>query len=120
MGETVPRAKGEDEISLATNRRVEFKIIHQLSGEERPEHYRPEVRLPWSGDDATITNPEAPPLAEPKPVRPPPDPDAPLDVNQFLEEEDSELGSEDETDARESGGGDTPSEPATVPDQESP
>jgi len=119
MGETVPRAKGEDEVSLATNRRVEFKIIHQLSGDERPETYRPEVRLPWSGDDATITNPEAPPPSDPKPVRPPPDPDAPLDVDQFLEEQDGELDSDVDEALQDDGGSDSPSEPATVPDQES-
>lgn len=91
MGETVPRKEGEDEASLATNRRVEFRIIRQLGGDERPDQYRDGVRLPWSGDDAEVVTPEAPPPPEDQPAeRPPPDPDAPLDIDQFLDDDESE------------------------------
>ena len=89
MGETVPRMAGEDEASLATNRRVEFKIIKQMSGDERPDPYREAVTLPWSGDPADIRTPEAPPVEPKAENRPPPDPDAPLDIGQFLDEDDA-------------------------------
>ena len=66
MGEVVPIVQGEDEATLATNRRVEFRIVRQYGPNEQPPAYREGVLLPWSGDAATIRNPEPPPPPEPK------------------------------------------------------
>lgn len=85
MGETVPRAFGEDEASLATNRRVEFHIIKQYTAEDPPPPYRPDVKLPWSGDPAEVTTPPPPPT----PQRKPPDPEERLDEDQFDDDTDS-------------------------------
>lgn len=69
MGEVVPIAEGSDEASLERNRRVEFEIIKQYApGDETPE-YETSLKLPWSGEPATVSVP--PPL--PEPVKPPTD-----------------------------------------------
>ena len=88
MGETVPRTPGADEASLAYNRRVEFRIIKQFAQGEKPPVYRTDVRLPWSGEGAAVVEPKAPPPPEPKPKREP-KPDDPLNLDMFLNEDDS-------------------------------
>jgi outer membrane protein OmpA-like peptidoglycan-associated protein len=86
MGETVPSIGGGDEASLATNRRVEFDIIKQYEMGDTPPPLRENVRLPWSGDPATIINPPPPPPLPPK-EKPKAKPGDPLDLNAFLEED---------------------------------
>ncbi|MBL8617876.1 MAG: OmpA family protein [Deltaproteobacteria bacterium] len=66
MGETVPKTAGTDEAALAENRRVEFKIIKQYEGDERPPEYRGNVRLPWNGEAINVKAPVAPPAPEEK------------------------------------------------------
>ena len=85
MGEVVPRNEGEDEASLAGNRRVEFEIVRQYRPDETPEPMRENVRLPWTGEPANVGTP-------PKPEAPPPPPKNPedLDLDDFFEEEDAE------------------------------
>ena len=82
MGEVVPRNSGEDEASLAGNRRVEFEIVRQYRPDETPEPMREGVRLPWSGDEANVGTP-------PKPEAPPPPPPKPedLDMDDFFDDE---------------------------------
>jgi OOP family OmpA-OmpF porin len=82
MGEVVPRNSGEDEVSLAGNRRVEFEIVRQYRPDETPEPMREGVRLPWSGEDAKVGTP-------PKPEAPPPPPPKPedLDMDDFFEDD---------------------------------
>ncbi|MEC7946020.1 MAG: OmpA family protein, partial [Myxococcota bacterium] len=70
MGEVVPRRAGEDEASLAANRRVEFKIVRQYAPDERPPAQRVGVRFPWDGTEATIRTPETPPAPETTSPRP--------------------------------------------------
>ena len=92
LGEVVPTQTGDDEASLAANRRVEFKIIKQFAPDERPPPYRDGVRFPWNGEDATIRTPEAPPpdtsTEEPSSVA---DPDAPVDMEQFFDDIEAEM-----------------------------
>lgn len=83
MGETVPRNAGDDEASLAGNRRVEFKIVRQYRPDEEPEQLREEVKLPWSGEPADVG---VPPKPEAPPEPPPKDP-ADLDLDDFFDEE---------------------------------
>lgn len=58
MGETVPIAVGEDEASLAQNRRVEFDIIKQLGPLDVAPKYPNDILLPWSGARSKVN--EAP------------------------------------------------------------
>lgn len=71
MGKVIPLTDGTDEESLAVNRRVEFKIIHQYQpGDELPPYER-RVKLPWSGEPAEVEVPTeiaAPKRPAPKPV----------------------------------------------------
>ena len=72
MGEVVPVAMGSDEASLEKNRRVEFEIIKQYDPNEtrpsrRPPVLKPDIRLPWNGEDKAVDLP--PPLPEPKAKR---------------------------------------------------
>jgi outer membrane protein OmpA-like peptidoglycan-associated protein len=85
MGEVVPRNEGEDEASLAGNRRVEFEIVRQYRPDETPEPMREGVRAPWSGEAIEVGTP-------PKPEAPPPPPKAPEDLNMddFFEDEEEE------------------------------
>ena len=82
MGEVVPRNQGEDEASLAGNRRVEFEIVRQYRPDETPEPMRENVRLPWTGEAANVGIP-------PKPEAPPPPPKRPedLDLDDFFEDD---------------------------------
>ena len=91
MGEVVPTQTGGDEASLAANRRVEFKIIKQLAPDERPPPYREGVRFPWDGQAATIRTPEAPPPVEAAPASAVPDPEAPVDMEQFFDDIEAEM-----------------------------
>ncbi len=85
MGEVVPRNAGEDEASLAGNRRVEFEIVRQYRPDETPETLRESVRLPWTGEPANVGTP-------PKPEAPPPPPKAPedLDLEDFFEDDEDD------------------------------
>ena len=70
MGEVVPNTAGSDEASLATNRRVEFKIIRQYTPDERPS-LETNIKLPWDGTEATVERPEAKGRTKGKRVRTP-------------------------------------------------
>ncbi len=62
MGETVPLVEGEDEESLAINRRVEFEIVGQyseFSGKDVPV-YAPDRLAPWDGSPVQIKTPRSP------------------------------------------------------------
>lgn len=60
MGETVPLVVGEDEASLAQNRRVEFDIVKQLGPLDVPPDFykQKDILLPWNGERARVN--EAP------------------------------------------------------------
>ena len=58
MGEVVPRKQGSDEAALATNRRVDFHIIHRYSELDVLPEYPENIRLPWSGAPAKVKTPE--------------------------------------------------------------
>jgi outer membrane protein OmpA-like peptidoglycan-associated protein len=93
MGEVVPVVVGGDEASLATNRRVEFRIVKQYAPDERPPDYRTDVRLPWSGEPARITTPVAPP-PEPEPPKKPARDDG-SDLDSFFDELEDETQQDD-------------------------
>lgn len=98
MGEVVPRSEGDDEASLADNRRVEFKIVRQYRADEEPEELREGVRLPWNGTEAEVGTPEKP---EQKPKRPPP-PTEGTELEDFFDEmDDPEADPPDDLDAEE-------------------
>jgi outer membrane protein OmpA-like peptidoglycan-associated protein len=78
MGEVIPRTSGEDETSLAENRRVEFHIVHQHSERDEGPDYRTVEQAPWDGAPVE--------LIVPAPAPPKTDDDL-LDINQFLEED---------------------------------
>jgi len=61
MGEVAPQRDGEDEPSLAINRRVVFHIVRQYAPGEPVPDYASEIRLPWSGESHRVTHPEPPP-----------------------------------------------------------
>ena len=61
MGEVVPKAAGQDEASLASNRRVEFHIVDWIDADEEFPDYPLTFRLPWSGDLVVTVQPERPP-----------------------------------------------------------
>jgi hypothetical protein len=71
MGEVVPNQSGTDEASLATNRRVEFKIIRQYNPDEKRPDLNTAIKLPWSGAEATVEKPEAKGRKKGKRVRKP-------------------------------------------------
>ena len=52
---------GEDEGSLAENRRVQFHIVKRLAPGEKPPVYKLEIKQPWTGDPQTLPTPPAPP-----------------------------------------------------------
>ncbi|TVQ94653.1 MAG: OmpA family protein [Deltaproteobacteria bacterium] len=71
MGKVVPLSDRTDEESLAENRRVEFQILYQRApGDELPE-LSPEVKLPWSGESATVQTPTEIPAVKVRPAPPP-------------------------------------------------
>lgn len=78
MGEVIPKATGEDESSLAENRRVEFHIVHQYSERDADPDYRTVEQAPWDGAPVE--------LIVPAPAAPETDDDL-LDINQFLEDD---------------------------------
>ena len=80
MGEVLPATDGSDEAALAANRRVEFHIVRQYASDEDDPTYRPVQRAPWDGE---AVQPQTP-----VPVRETPSaPGDPIDVEQFLEED---------------------------------
>ncbi len=83
MGEVIPVRAGEDEESLAANRRVEFHIVQQLSESDPPPEYRPVEQTPWDGAPVDLTVPDT----APAPTRREGDP---LDIQQFLDEADED------------------------------
>jgi outer membrane protein OmpA-like peptidoglycan-associated protein len=76
MGEVAPASAGTNEAALATNRRVQFKVVRQLdpTGERRA--YGTEVAIPWSGEKKEVPEPlwpeavKEPPKPEPEKVDP--------------------------------------------------
>ena len=60
MGEVVPLEVGDDEETLAKNRRVEFNIVKQYESVEDMPSYEPSHPLPWSGEDVPIRVPPRP------------------------------------------------------------
>lgn len=79
MGKVMPLTQGEDEASLAENRRVEFQIIHQYAPGDTLPDYDSTVKLPWSGDPAQVQVPREIPTRPRPPTDllegPPTDPD---------------------------------------------
>jgi outer membrane protein OmpA-like peptidoglycan-associated protein len=70
MGKVMPLTDATDEESLAANRRVEFKIIHQYGpGDELPV-YAPQIKLPWSGEPAEVEVPRELGTIKPAPGSP--------------------------------------------------
>ncbi len=66
MGEVVPVTAGEDEVSLASNRRVEFHILFRRTAEDPPVPSGT-VRLPWNGEEIQSEAPaELPPSPPPQ------------------------------------------------------
>ena len=57
MGEVVPRKQGEDEATLAKNRRVDFHIIHRYNALDVLPEYPEDIRLPWSGQAVKVKTP---------------------------------------------------------------
>ena len=57
MGKVMPLSDATDEASLAANRRVEFKIIHQYQPGDALPDYPTQVKLPWSGDPTQVEFP---------------------------------------------------------------
>ena len=92
MGEVVPKDKGEDEESLASNRRVEFHIVDWVEADEDWPEYPATYRLPWSGDMVDTVQP----LRPPEPTEPEDKEEVEealkdlIDPTQFLEDEDEE------------------------------
>ena len=58
MGEVVPRKKGTEEAALATNRRVDFHIVHRYNELDVLPEYPEDIKLPWSGQPAKVRTPE--------------------------------------------------------------
>ena len=58
MGESQPKVEGEDEESLALNRRVEFHIVHQFGQLDDLPEYDTRVRAPWDGTWIEVQQPE--------------------------------------------------------------
>lgn len=77
MGEVVPARGGAEEAALAANRRVVFAIVRQRRADETAPAWRSDVKIPWTGEAATVISaaPTAP--ADPAPGPTPPSPDAP-------------------------------------------
>ena len=59
MGEVVPTQEGANEASLASNRRVEFKIIRQFLPDERRPDLDSNILLPWDGSNAKVKEPNS-------------------------------------------------------------
>lgn len=89
MGEVVPKTTGADEASLASNRRVEFHIVHVYGPADEVPELGADIHLPWSGDAATVHPSGRAPLAAPQPPAPPPDPDT-VDPSGFQTDESEE------------------------------
>ncbi len=98
MGEVVPVAEGTDEASLASNRRVEFHIVRQLTPEETLPDYERQILLPWSGEPIEIQLQPRPDLvpvteqpAEQPPTEAPPVEERPLiNPDEFLDDAEEE------------------------------
>jgi hypothetical protein len=60
MGEVDPIVPGDDEVALATNRRVEFHIVRQYDYDEELPKYPSVMDLPWNGMSVEIIQPPAP------------------------------------------------------------
>ncbi len=85
MGEVEPRNAGEDESSLAENRRVQFHIVKRLAIGEKPPVYALEIKQPWSGEPELLPTPPPPP----GPVEAGPAP-APADVESNFDDVEEE------------------------------
>lgn len=79
MGEVEPVRAGEDEESLALNRRVNFHIVGVYQSAEQAPKYQRDIKLPWSGAPFTVKEAVMPPPAE--------DPGKPKDGTLELDEE---------------------------------
>ena len=113
MGEVVPIVSGEDEASLATNRRVEFRIVKQYAPGETPPESRGGVLFPWNGNEATIRTPVVPPPPEARPKKQSPKDDG-ADLEGFFDDLETEMLSEEEAGAKEESG--PAEEPLPSPD----
>lgn len=78
MGEVVPVKVGDDEESLAANRRVEFHIVERLGADGVYPVYSESTTLPWSGETVKTVQPKQP--------EPPPPEEPPKTVEEQLEE----------------------------------
>jgi outer membrane protein OmpA-like peptidoglycan-associated protein len=57
MGEVLPHSGGDDEASLASNRRVEFHVVRQYAPSEDDPNYRPVEQAPWDGESVDLQAP---------------------------------------------------------------
>lgn len=90
LGEVVPIVTGGDEASLATNRRVEFRIVKQYSPGEEPAAYRDGVLFPWNGEAASIRTPVVPPPPDAEPEKKVPEDDG-SDLESFFDDLETEM-----------------------------
>ncbi|MCB9760921.1 MAG: OmpA family protein [Alphaproteobacteria bacterium] len=66
MGEVVPVKTGEDEASLAANRRVEFHIVERLEADSEYPTYPESTKLPWNGEEVRTVQPKRPEPPKPE------------------------------------------------------
>jgi outer membrane protein OmpA-like peptidoglycan-associated protein len=90
MGEVDPLVAGDDEVALATNRRVEFHIVKQYSYDEELPKYPDVMDLPWNGMTVKIVQPPAPE---------PPEEESPDGFDDFDEVEEAETNEESTEDS---------------------
>lgn len=83
MGEVLPVSTGEDEASLASNRRVEFHVVRQIADDAQDVEYRPVEQRPWNGDSADLQTPQPEPAPQPE--------EDTIDLEQFQDTEDEGL-----------------------------
>lgn len=79
MGEVLPSEAGDDEASLASNRRVEFHVVRQYAPNEDDPSYRPVGQAPWDGGSVELQTPIRDDKPEPE--------DGTIDVDQFLDDQ---------------------------------
>ena len=88
MGEVEPKFTGDDEASLAANRRVEFHIVRQLQPDEALPDYESQILLPWSGEPIEIAlreRPDQPEQGATDAATPPPGDAPPVEVRETLD-----------------------------------
>ncbi len=64
MGEVEPVRVGDDEETLALNRRVNFHIVGVYQSAEQAPRYNQNIKLPWSGQPFTVKEAVMPPPSD--------------------------------------------------------